>query len=120
MHLATVTQSPMTALSYPHIRSDSMTALSCSAYLTEDHRFDFRRTVFNALDAATAAGDPAVILDLSGVVAMDASGLGVLILLQKRARERGQRVRLLSVPSVVQRFFEDTRLGPMFDIVRSA
>ncbi len=112
-------ESPMTALSYLHLPSKPMTPLVCSAHLTADHRLDFRRDVLNALEAATAAGESAVVLDLSGVVEVDASGLGVLILLQKRARERGLRARLISVPSIVERLFEETRMGPLFDIIRA-
>ena len=109
----------MTALPYLYIPSDSMTPLVCSTHLTADSRIDFRRDVLNALEAATAAGAPAVVLDLSGVFQVDPSGLGVLILLQKRARERGLRARLLSVPSVVEKLLADTRMGPLFDIVRT-
>lgn len=109
----------MTALPYLYLPSDPMTPLVCSAHLTAESRLDFRRDVLNALEAASAAGESAVVLDLSGVVEIDASGLGVLILLQKRARERGLRTRLLSVPSIVETLFEDTRMGPLFDIVRT-
>jgi len=113
-------ESPMTALSYLYLPSDPMIPLVCSARLTMDHRLDFRRDVLNALESASAGGETVVSLDLSAVVEVDASGLGVLILLQKRARERGLRTRLLSVPSFMEKLFDDTRMGPLFDIVRSA
>lgn len=109
----------MTALSYLYQPSEPMTPLVCSAHLTADHRLDFRRDALNALEAATAGGEAAVVLDLSGVVEIDASGLGVLVLLQKRARERGLRTRLLSVPSIVEQLFEETRMGPLFEIIRA-
>ena len=109
----------MTALPYLYIPSDPMTPLICAAHLTADHRLDFRRDALNALEAASAAGESAVTLDLSAVVEIDASGLGVLILLQKRARERGMRTRLIGVPSLVEQLFEATRMGPLFDIVRN-
>jgi anti-anti-sigma factor len=51
-------------------------------------------------------------------VEIDASGLGVLILLQKRARERGLRTRLLNVPGMVERLLDATRLEPLFEVVR--
>lgn len=108
----------MTALPYLYIPSQPMSPLVCSAYLTADHRLDFRRDVLSALEAAESAGAPAVVLDLSKVVDIDASGLGVLILLQKRARERGLRTQLLHVPSIVDRLFDETRMGPLFEIIR--
>jgi hypothetical protein len=45
---------------------------------------------------------------------------GVLILLQKRAREVGMRTRLVQVPGIVEQLFEDTRLAPLFEIVRAS
>lgn len=96
-----------------------MAPLACPPHLTTDTRVEFRTQVLDALDAATAMGAPAVELFLGAVVDIDASGLGVLILLQKRARERNMRVRLHAVPSPVERLFEETRMGPLFDIVRS-
>lgn len=110
----------MTALSYLYLPSEPMQPLQCSAHLTAEHRLDFRRDVLNALEAASAAGESAVVLDLSAVIEIDASGLGVFILLQKRARERGLRTRLLHVPGVVEKLLEETRMGPLFDIVRGA
>lgn len=110
----------MTALSYLYIPGDPMIPLVCPAHLTADYRVEFRQDVLNALESASAAGESAVMLDLSGVVDLDASGLGVLILLQKRARERGLRTRLLAVPSMVERLLEETHMGALFDIDRSA
>ncbi len=109
----------MTALTYPNNPSQQMPTLVCSPYLTAEHRLDFRRDVLNLLEAATAEGQTRVSLDLSGVVEMDASGLGVLILLQKRARERGLRTQLIAVPSVVEKLLEETRMGPLFEILRA-
>jgi anti-anti-sigma factor len=109
----------MTALPYLYIPGDSMIPLVCPARLTADYRVEFRQDALNALESAAAAGESVVMLDLSGVVELDASGLGVLILLQKRARERGLRTRLLALPSMVERLLEETHMGALFDIDRS-
>jgi anti-anti-sigma factor len=109
----------MTAMPYLFNPSQQMSALVCSPYLTAEHRLDFRRDVLNALEAATAEGKSRVTLDLSGVVEIDASGLGVLILLQKRARERGLRTQLIAVPSIVEMLLDETRMGPLFEISRN-
>ena len=71
-------------------------------------------------DLAIKDGRIAAIGKVSGAAAreIDASGLGVLILLQKRARERGLRTRLLNVPGTVERLLDATRLEPLFEVVR--
>ena len=86
--------------------------------LTAESRLDFRRAVLEALEAAIRAGAKSVEIDLGATTEVDASGLGVLILLQKRARERGLAVRLLKVPSKVDELLDSTRLGALFEIVR--
>ena len=86
--------------------------------LTADHRLEFRRGVLAALEQAVRDEAGIVELDLSATVEIDASGLGVLILLQKRARERAIVVRLHAVPGAVEQLLDATRLGPLFDIVR--
>ena len=87
--------------------------------LTADVRLEFRRAALEALDTAVRNGATAVELDLGPTVEMDASGLGVLILVQKRARERGLVTRLLHVPKVVEQMLQGTNLVALFDISRS-
>ncbi len=86
--------------------------------LTSETRLDFRRAALEALEQADRLELNAVELDLSATTEMDASGLGVLILLQKRAREKGKTVRLLRVPNAVEQLLDATRLNSLFDIVR--
>lgn len=106
-------------LTLPTLSSDvdAMPPLVCPPYLTTETRIEFRAQALDALDAAVAAGANAVVLDLAAVVQVDASGLGVLILLQKRAREKGLRVRLTALPSPLERMFDETQLRPLFDVV---
>lgn len=87
--------------------------------LITDHRLEFRRLVLEALEVSARSGAKQVELNLGSVVEIDASGLGVLILAQKRARERGMRLRLVDVPRAVGSLLDATRLEPLFDIVRS-
>lgn len=86
--------------------------------LTAEQRLDFRRAVLEALEQSVRSGAKSVDIDLGATLEVDASGLGVLILLQKRARERGLAVRLLKVPSAVLDLLESTRLAPLFEIAR--
>jgi len=84
--------------------------------LTSDHRLDFRRAVLEALETAAGSGEPVVIIDLVRTIEVDASGLGVLVLLQKRARERGIRTRLVNTPRAVQDMLQITRLDSLFEV----
>ncbi len=106
----------MTVLPFLPDEPRQMTPYVCPPHLTTDSRVEFRTRALEALDAAIADGASAVVLDLAAVVDIDASGLGVLILLQKRARERALRVRLLNVPRPVEQLLAETRMGPLFDL----
>lgn len=88
--------------------------------LTSHHRLDFRRAVLEALETAATAGAPVVSVDLARTIEMDASGLGVLVLLQKRARERGLRTRLLNTPHAVRDMLHMTRLDALFEFANEA
>jgi anti-anti-sigma factor len=95
-----------------------MAPLTAPTRLTADHRMEFRRAVLERLEACVRDGEPAVELDLGGTLEMDASGLGVLVLLQKRARERGRTVRLLNAPRTVRQMLNITRLDALFEFVK--
>lgn len=88
--------------------------------LTSDHRLEFRRAVLESLELAASTGEPAVSVDLTRTIEMDASGLGVLVLLQKRARERGLRTRLVNTPRAVQDMLQMTRLDSLFELAADA
>ena len=57
----------------------------------------------------------AVVLDLADTVELDASGLGILALVHRRARERGLVVRLLNVRREVRELLKATRMEDMFE-----
>lgn len=86
--------------------------------LTADHRLAFRRSVLEGLEQASRAAVDAVELDMSLTTDIDASGLGVLVLLQKRARERGLNTRLLNTPRTVRQMLHITRLDVLFEFSR--
>ncbi len=85
------------------------------ARLTSDHRHEFRRAVLEALEQAAARSALAVEIDLSTTIEMDASGLGVLVLLQKRARERGLTTRLINTQHNVRSLLALTKLESLFE-----
>lgn len=61
-----------------------------------------------------------LILDLTGVDAVDASGLGALVGLEKWARTTGVHIRLLNPSKYLRELLQLTRLDRIFDIRFSA
>ncbi len=94
-------------------------ALIAPSLLIAEHRVEFRRITLEALEIAASSGQKFLEINLGAVIEIDASGLGVLILAQKRARERGMRLRLVDVPRAVASLLDATRLEPLFEFVRS-
>ena len=94
-------------------------ALVVPSLLTIDHRLEFRRLALAVMELAASNGQQAVEINLGTVVEIDASGLGVLILVQQRARERGMRLRRLHVLRTVGSLLDATRRGPLFEVGRA-
>lgn len=61
------------------------------------------------------AGFDCVVVDLSNVGFLDSTGLRVLLSLRNTAKRAGQRLILVRGPRQVQRLFELTATGPLFD-----
>ncbi len=99
------------------LREADVQTLIAPARLTSTERLEFHRDVLELLEVAARNGDPAVSIDLTQTVEIDASGLGVLVLLQKRARERGLRTRLLHPSRTVAEMLHLTRLDTLFEFV---
>jgi anti-anti-sigma factor len=106
--------------SSPTVLEASVQPLVAPARLTSHHRLEFRRAVLESLETASGAGVTTIAVDLARTVEMDASGLGVLVLLQKRARERGMRTRLVNTPRPVLEMLQMTRLDALFDFLHDS
>lgn len=77
----------------------------------------FRRQALAVLDQAQAAGaDAPLVIDLSDTRAVDSSGLGVLVLIQRRAAEARRSVRLRGASEEVRFLLVMTRLDDRFII----
>ncbi|MBI3048721.1 MAG: STAS domain-containing protein [Acidobacteria bacterium] len=63
-----------------------------------------------------AAGCAEIALNLAGLIAVDARGLGELVLALRTARERGGRLTLVAPPPRVRRMLAITRLDTVFDV----
>lgn len=70
----------------------------------------------DAADRIAEAGRGQIVLDLAGVSFMDASGLGFLTHLSKRAAANGQQMRLKNVAGQPRAFLENLGLRNVFGI----
>jgi anti-anti-sigma factor len=84
--------------------------------LVEDTRAGFREVVVELITRAAAARADEITIDLAATEEVDASGLGLLVLAQRRARDHKMTVRLVNVRSSVRQLMELTRLDFLFHI----
>ena len=78
-------------------------------------RAEFRATALAHL-AALGAGATVMVIDLRNTAELDASGLGILVLIQKRAKERGLSTRLRQTPERVRNLLKLTMLDFLFEL----
>ena len=83
--------------------------------LVSEHRLDFRRDALERLSKATADGARRITIDLRETLEVDASGLGVLVLVQKRARENLLATYLSHTPPSVRQLLRLTQLEALFE-----
>ncbi len=83
--------------------------------LVAETRVDFRCAALDSLERAGESGIPALAIDMSDTRDVDASGLGILVLVQKRARERGLVTRLVRTQSSVRSLLALTKLDGLFE-----
>ncbi len=86
--------------------------------LVADTRAEFRLAALEALEKAAQQGVRDFILELSSTLQVDASGLGILVLIEKRARERGMRTVLQQPGAELRHLLDVTRLDYLFRILQ--
>lgn len=72
-----------------------------------------------ALQAATANGQPVIVVDMSGTEFCDSTGLNVLVRAQAQAERAGAELRLVSGGTGVQRVLNVTGVAGMFRIFQT-
>ncbi len=71
-------------------------------------------TLRSAVDSQSHVG--AIVLDLAGVSAVDASGLGTMLELRRQTESKGIRFKLMNPSKSVSRVLEVTHLDSVFEI----
>jgi anti-anti-sigma regulatory factor len=83
--------------------------------LVADTRVDFRCQALECIDRLSESGGDALTIDMHETKELDASGLGILVLVHKRARERGLPTRLVRTPQPVRTLLSLTKLDTLFE-----
>ena len=103
----TTSAPPMPLLLEPYV-------LSAPERLVAETRVHFRSAALERLARAGETGEVALTIDMSETRDIDASGLGILVLVQKRARECGLPTCLLNPQRQVRSLLSVTKLEGLF------
>ena len=95
---------------------DSM-VLSAPERVVSETRAEFRKIALEFVERAATEESKAASIDLGGTAEVDASGLGILVLVQKRAKELGVHLTLRKVPTQVRYLLLLTKLDHLFEFV---
>jgi anti-anti-sigma factor len=83
--------------------------------LVSDTRAQFRKDALSYLERAAAQSVSNFALDMSQTAEMDASGLGILVVVQKKAKELGIRMRITGARQQVRYLLLLTKLEHLFE-----
>jgi anti-anti-sigma regulatory factor len=85
--------------------------------LVAETRIDFRCAAMDSVGRIGSSGSRALTIDLSSTRDVDASGLGILVLVQKKAREQGVATRLAGASERIRNLLTLTKLELLFEFV---
>ena len=91
--------------------------LTAPERVVSDTRAEFRKIALDFVERASAEEGKVAAIDLSGTSEVDASGLGILVLVHKRAKELGVHLTLRKVPTQVRYLLLLTKLDHLFEFV---
>jgi len=94
--------------------TDTTRAIQAPEVLGLDSRGDFRDSAVGALDELAERG--ALVIDFGGTRRIDSAGLGAMMLVQRRAAEREQRVVLRNLRDEFRFLLVLTKLDDLFEI----
>ena len=90
--------------------------VSAPTRLIADTRAQFRIDALEHLEVAAKKGAHEYAVDLTVTSEIDASGLGILVLIEKRAREKGMKTVLERASGEVLHLLDVTRLEYLFGL----
>ena len=102
-------------MSFTVEESGAVTIVAVDGHLIVANRQELKHIVLDRLQA----GDMEFLIDFSETSYVDSSGLGVLVSLSKKVRERGGELRLAALNDDLRTLFELTKLDTLFTIVDS-
>jgi anti-anti-sigma factor len=115
-HLRLVGGAAPQAKSNEELRAEPVSAaIAAPDRLVADTRAQFRKDALNYLDRASAQSVTTFSLDMSRTTEMDASGLGILVVVQKKAKELGIRMVIANAPQQVRYLLLLTKLEHLFE-----
>ena len=88
--------------------------IAAPGMLDLERRTAFRRRAEDTIDRLPEGGT--LIVDLAATRDVDSAGLGVLIVVQRRAAVRGQTVRLVNVGDELRSLLTLSRLADLFEM----
>ncbi len=96
------------------LTQDSTRSITAPSELGLDTRVSFREAAIALLDELSDGG--ALQVDLSGTTRVDSAGLSALMLIQRRAADRGQRVVLCNPSDEFRFLLALTQLTDLFEV----
>jgi anti-anti-sigma regulatory factor len=92
-------------------------ALVAPVRLVSETREEFRRAALRLIEQRAQERREALDIDLRRTTELDAGGLGILVLIQRRARTHGLATRLICSQDPVRRLLALTKLDYLFEFV---
>ncbi len=96
-------------------QSGAITIIGVTGHLIVANRQELKHIVLERL----GTGDREFLIDFEKTGYIDSSGLGVLVSLSKKVRERGGELRLAGLNEDLRTLFQLTKLDSLFSIVDS-
>jgi len=97
------------------VNKSGITVFKCEGSLDADSIPSFKKVAYDLLEKGTTK----FVLDASSVDFVDSMGLGVLISLLRRVKQKDGDVKIASLTPDVKTIFEITRLYRLFDVFDS-
>jgi anti-sigma B factor antagonist len=100
------------SMSFQVSKSSEVTLIEVEGQLIVGNRQELKQGVLEQLEG----GDMKFVIDFSNTDYIDSSGLGVLVSLSKKIREKGGELRLSNLNEDLRMLFELTKLDTLFRI----